>query len=210
MNHELKARVISGVLMASIALLALMAGGYVFDLLVLIIAMLMIKEWNDLTATEPPSWRMAGLLYTAIPCASLIWLRGHEMMLALFPMLCVWATDTGAYFIGKKFGRHKLAPAISPGKTWEGLGGGVAAAVAIALVMHPFAGVPFSFSQSAVIAALIAVVGQAGDLFESWLKRRAGVKDSGTLIPGHGGILDRVDALVFTLPLFAIAVALAA
>jgi phosphatidate cytidylyltransferase len=107
----------------------------------------------------------------------------------------VWATDTAAYFAGRPIGGPKLAPRISPNKTWAGLAGGVLASAAI--------GVVFALSTSILtpwlvvfISAGMAVVEQAGDLFESWVKRRFGVKDSGTLIPGHGGVLDRVDGLL--------------
>jgi phosphatidate cytidylyltransferase len=108
----------------------------------------------------------------------------------------VWATDIFAYFAGRSIGGPKIWPAVSPNKTWAGLLGGMAAAALFSVV---FAGVG-NWSQSAItmalVGALLAVVAQAGDFLESWLKRRAGVKDSGTLLRGHGGVMDRVDGLV--------------
>lgn len=143
------------------------------------------------------SWLGAGLAYAALPAVALIWLRGQPdgFAFVLFVLAIVWATDILAYFAGRALGGAKLAPAISPSKTWAGLVGGVVgAAVASALVAGAaWGGAPPTYLA---IGAGLAVVAQAGDLFESWLKRRAGVKDSGSLIPGHGGVMDRVDGLV--------------
>ena len=112
-----------------------------------------------------------------------------------FVILVVFATDTGAYFIGKSIGKHKLAPKISPGKTWEGLIGGVTTAVLISWLLSEIPQLGFSASRSVGIGLAITIVGAIGDLSESWIKRLSGVKDSGSIIPGHGGILDRLDAL---------------
>jgi len=209
--EELRTRVISGAALAAVALLALWLGGWLFMLLILIAAMLMIHEWNNLTGRDNPLWRVAGLLYVAVPCASMIWLRGVTAAsdphagakLVLFILLVVWATDIGAYFAGRKIGGPKLAPRISPSKTWAGLGGGVLSAAIVGAFSSFFTPYPPSFIACMDTGALLAIVAQAGDLFESWLKRRAGAKDSGNLIPGHGGLLDRVDGLVFTTPIFA-------
>jgi phosphatidate cytidylyltransferase len=127
--------------------------------------------------------------------------------LALFLMLYVWGADTGAYFAGHRFGRHKLAPRVSPGKTWEGVAGGLVAALLVALAAGIY-GLGFRAGELAVWVALslfTAFVSVLGDLFESRLKRIAGVKDSGTLIPGHGGVLDRIDAFTAAAPVFALA-----
>ena len=211
----LQTRIISGAALAATALLSLWIGGWLFDFVVLVAAMLMIHEWNNLTGRDKASWRIAGLLYVALPCASMIWLRdvGIEgdahagVRLVLYVLLVVWATDIGAFFTGKRIGGPKLAPRISPGKTWAGLAGGIVAAAIIgALSTVAFTPYPPSFIAGMDLAIVLAVVAQVGDLFESWLKRRAGAKDSGSLIPGHGGLLDRVDGLVFTTPLFALMV----
>jgi phosphatidate cytidylyltransferase len=136
--------------------------------------------------------------YLVLPLVSLIWLRLDPAYgrIAIFWLLgVVWATDTFAYFAGRSIGGPKLAPRLSPNKTWAGLGGGMfgAALVGGGAAIWLTLGSPL---RLALISALIAVVAQAGDILESALKRRAGVKDSGKLIPGHGGILDRVDGLV--------------
>ena len=114
-------------------------------------------------------------------------------------VLLVWANDTFAYFAGSLFGKHRIAPEISPRKSWEGFAGGLIFAMVTAYVLSGFY---FSLNpvQWMVVASLVVVFGTLGDFFESWLKRQAGVKDSGSLMPGHGGFLDRFDALIFCLP----------
>lgn len=120
----------------------------------------------------------------------------------LFLLLCVWVCDSAAYYVGSAIGRKKLAPAISPNKTVEGAIGGTLGAAGAAILLTMFNLVPWSTGFSLAAGLAIAVLGQMGDLAESMLKRDAGVKDSGSLIPGHGGMLDRVDALLFTVPVF--------
>ena len=134
----------------------------------------------------------AGLAMTA--------LRPLEVLLAL---VLVWIADTAAYFVGRAWGRRRLAPAISPGKTWEGAAGGVVGAAAYAIICGYFIqGIAWAaFLAAAVLLAMVSIV---GDLFESAVKRQAGVKDSGTLLPGHGGILDRIDSATAALPLAAL------
>ncbi|MDX3883241.1 MAG: phosphatidate cytidylyltransferase [Sphingomonas sp.] len=136
----------------------------------------------------------AGILYAGLPALALIYLREERgLLLTLWAMALVWATDIGAYFAGRGIGGPKLAPRISPNKTWAGLIGGVIAAELLSLVMAIF----FGLSWIAVyFATTLAVAAQIGDLFESWLKRRVGAKDSGRLLPGHGGVMDRLDGLV--------------
>lgn len=114
-------------------------------------------------------------------------------------VLLVWANDTFAYFAGSLLGKHRIAPEISPKKSWEGFAGGLVFALVTAYVLSGFY---FSLNpvQWMVVASLVVVFGTLGDFFESWLKRQAGVKDSGSLMPGHGGFLDRFDALIFCLP----------
>ncbi|MDX2113290.1 MAG: phosphatidate cytidylyltransferase [Alphaproteobacteria bacterium] len=210
----LKLRAISGVVMIALLLTAEWLGGWLFTLVVVLAGLLMKKEWDALTAGESRAWQLAGYGYVALPCASLVWLRNAEFAsdlnggahVVLYLLFVVWATDIGAYFAGKRIGGPKLAPALSPNKTWAGLLGGMAAAAAVGAICASFTPYPLSLVGCALLAMLLAVVAQAGDLFESWLKRRAGVKDSGTLIPGHGGLLDRIDGLVTATPLFALMV----
>ena len=145
---------------------------------------------------------------------ALVQLRDQGMLLLLLVMAVVWISDSAAYFSGRRFGRRKLAPSISPGKTWEGVAGALLA-VGLYGVVWIGAGqayFPKTLGASRAPAAwmlvllwLLAAAGIYGDLFESALKRRAGVKDSGTILPGHGGMLDRIDALIAALPLAALA-----
>lgn len=204
----LRTRVISGAVIAVMVLSALKLGGMFFIGLVMLAGLQMIREWDALTLNENIIWRLFGLAYVSIPCAALVWLRGHDtgFSLVLTILLIVWATDVSAYFAGRMIGGPKLAPAISPNKTWAGLGGGMIAAACVAAICTGFSPVPTSVSGALLFGLLLALLGQAGDLFESWLKRRAGVKDSGNLIPGHGGLLDRVDGLVLSVPFFALIV----
>jgi len=137
---------------------------------------------------------------------AMIDLRASSPWLLLGMMALVWMADIAAYFTGRRFGRHKLAPAISPGKTWEGVAGavlGVSVYVALAAWGSGLSA-KYALSIAVVMSWLWVALSVIGDLFESAIKRQAGVKDSGTLLPGHGGLLDRIDALTSTLPLAAL------
>lgn len=148
----------------------------------------------------------AGIYYVGLPVLALLYLRDHDhgLLLAFWALGLVWATDIGAFFAGRSLGGPKLAPAISPSKTWAGLGGGVAAALLFGFILHGILDLPV---RLAAASGLLAVAAQIGDLFESWLKRLAGVKDSGSLLPGHGGVLDRLDGVVTVAPIAALLVA---
>ncbi|WP_306119947.1 MULTISPECIES: phosphatidate cytidylyltransferase [unclassified Roseitalea] len=144
---------------------------------------------------------IGGFVYAALLLAALALLRGEwgdraGLVAILFLVAIVWATDIGAYFVGRSVGGPKLAPRVSPKKTISGAIGGLGAAVAAGVLVHLAFGVR-SAGTAALLAILLSVLAQAGDLFESWIKRRAGVKDSSNVIPGHGGMMDRVDGLVF-------------
>jgi phosphatidate cytidylyltransferase len=145
-------------------------------------------------------WRPAGVAYAAAFGISLVALRvSPDLGLAATAFLfgIVWATDTGAYFAGRLIGGPKLAPIVSPKKTWSGAIGGLVAAIVAGLVVAGLSG-SFEVTPALVLVAIaLSVVSQGGDLFESWVKRRYGVKDAGHIIPGHGGMMDRVDGLAF-------------
>jgi phosphatidate cytidylyltransferase len=155
-------------------------------------------------ARDPILLAVAGILVLLPFWHALTWLQLTPGRL-LAAMGLVWTADIAAYFSGRAFGRHKLAPQISPGKTWEGVGGALVAVVlywgAITWLVPDMSG---QFLPGLVLVMVLAAVAIVGDLFESWMKRLAGMKDSGTLLPGHGGVLDRVDALTSTLPLAAL------
>lgn len=193
-------RALSALVLGPALLAAVWYGFPWIDLAAAIAAPIMILEWTRLTRGAPVL-RLLAWAYGLAALVALLWLRhqpvhGRETIVWL--LACIWATDIGAYFVGRAAGGAKLAPSISPGKTWSGLVGGMAwAAVASAAVGYVF-GLGETISL-AVVGAVLAVVGQGGDLLESAAKRRAGVKDSGRLIPGHGGLLDRIDGLIAVL-----------
>jgi phosphatidate cytidylyltransferase len=135
--------------------------------------------------------------------------RGAGTALLLLPLLLTWASDTGAYAVGRLVGKRKLIPSVSPGKTWEGAIGGVLLPVAIVgpylkWVLRPLAHIGMTPAAAIAFAVAVSITAQVGDLFESLLKREAGAKDSSHLIPGHGGVLDRLDSLFFVLPVSAL------
>jgi len=146
------------------------------------------------------AWTVAGILYIGWLLSHLVGLRGLDdgrnwVFLALFTNA---ASDTAAFFIGRAWGRHRLAPKISPGKTWEGAIAGVLGAIIASLILVTLLNLPISYGQAIFLGLLVSIFGQLGDLAESLFKRKLGAKDSGKLLPGHGGFLDRVDSVVFT------------
>ena len=198
----------TGAIYGAIVLVAVVVPRELFWVLLAVLAALALVELRDL--------RRAGvaaaleLALVALGIVALIYLRDQTAPplgvwgasgLLFMTLLAVWAADVGAYVVGSSLGRRKIVPRISPGKTWEGtIAGFVMAALVVVLWNRPFAGLPV---WSVVTAILIGPVAFGGDLLESWTKRRAGVKDSGTLLPGHGGVLDRIDSLVAAAPLVA-------
>lgn len=153
----------------------------------------------------------AGTLGVVPAWCALGWLHSSEPFgprWTLFALAIVWVADSGAYFAGSRFGRRKLAPAISPGKTWEGVYGGLAATALLALLAFPLLGLAWADLPALVLLTLVvAGISVVGDLFESLMKRHSGVKDSGDLFPGHGGLMDRLDSILAALPVFAVGMA---
>jgi phosphatidate cytidylyltransferase len=187
-------RTLTGVLLIAAALLAAVQGGNIFALVVAAIATLMFYEWTRLVRGWGAAWYISGFFYALLPALALLWIRERAgLNLLIWVFIVTWSTDIGAYFAGRSFGKRKLAPKISPNKTVEGLVGGIAAATLLGGAWV-FA---LELGKALLICApLFAVAAQAGDLFESGMKRRAGVKDSANWLPGHGGALDRLDGLV--------------
>ena len=197
---------IPGVDLLSVVLTAIIIGSLISQLL---------SNHEDRPLTN---WALtlAGALYVAWLFSYLIRLRNLATPLSPFPlamlglpsgaawvfgvMAITWIQDTFAYFVGKRFGRTKLAPAISPKKTWEGAAGGLLGAVVGAIAAVYVFCLPLAIWQAVLLGLVGGVVGPLGDLSESLMKRQLGIKDAGTLIPGHGGILDRADSLLFTAP----------
>jgi len=210
---DLGIRGLSAIVMLAVAGVALWLGGIVWTVLVAAIGFGVIWEFGRLVrlAEEPPleraAWALFALFYVGLSALTLIWLRAVEdggFWIALIVVGLVIATDIGAYFAGRLIGGPKLMPGISPSKTWAGLAGGmVLAALFTGAVVHFGLGdmppVQDLWWKIVALGAGLAVVAQIGDLFESRLKRKAGVKDSSKLIPGHGGLFDRVDGLLAVL-----------
>jgi phosphatidate cytidylyltransferase len=144
-----------------------------------------------------PAWCAVALLHNDGP---------HGPWWAFYALLLVWAADSGAWFFGSRIGGRKLAPSISPGKTWAGFWGGLATVLVVAACAVPVFGLAWNQAPALILASVLAgLASVVGDLFESIIKRHAGAKDSGHLVPGHGGVLDRIDSVVAALPVFAIA-----
>ena len=161
------------------------------------------------TTQRPLPMGVLGVFLLLAMWIGMVQLHVRSPWLLLGAMLIVWLADTAAYFTGRKFGKRKLAPLISPNKSWEGVYGALVSVTLYAVLvvlLSPLASKPAPMRIAMVVAAaLLAAISVVGDLFESWMKRQAGVKDSGQTLPGHGGILDRIDALIPVLPLATLA-----
>jgi phosphatidate cytidylyltransferase len=218
-GSSLLKRIVSALILAPLALLCIFDGGWFFMGMVGLAGLVALYEWFQFAGRLPRAGLhfFIGGLYLSVCFGSYIFLRfafEQGAWLAISIIFCVWATDTGAYLFGKLIGGPKLAPKVSPKKTWAGLAGamlcGGAALVLFYLIGEDFSGwmrtdlglhphhLPFLFAAG----CLVGVIGQAGDLFISLYKRRAGVKDTGAIIPGHGGLLDRIDSLLLVCPCF--------
>ena len=156
----------------------------------------LLGRWH---AAQPFVRAVVGVVVLLPTWAALLYLHARGPGVLLGVMAIVWIADTAAYFSGRHFGRHKLAPVISPGKTWEGVAGAFVALALYAVVLSALLGMPL-LSLLIMVSGLL-YLSVLGDLFESWIKRLSGMKDSGNMLPGHGGVLDRIDALTSTLPI---------
>ncbi len=156
------------------------------------------RQWEE--AFSSFAWTVAGVLYVGWLLSYLIALRGLDagMYWVYLALFITFATDTSAFFAGRAWGRHRLAPLISPGKTWEGAIAGVLGAVIVGLGLAWLFPLALSYGQAIALALLVTVLGQLGDLVESLFKRNMGIKEAGKLLPGHGGILDRLDSVFFS------------
>ena len=190
-------RVIVTCVLAPLVLFVTELGSYGFTAMTLFAAIVMGSEWSQMTFHKNKIWKMAGIPYILLPCLSLLWLikqplinihgsefTGTKLVLCIF--ILVWINDIGGYIFGKIIGGPKLAEKISPNKTISGFIGGLVLVYAAShLLDFPY-----------ICAIIIGAIGSIGDLIESWMKRKCKIKDSGSIIPGHGGMLDRVDGLL--------------
>lgn len=200
-RSDLWVRVASGIVLAALAIGVAWLGGFVFDVFWIAAGVLIFREWRKIVAASPypyrALWLAAGLVYALVAALPPIVLR-HSVDFGLVAMLflfgVVWATDIGGYVVGRIVGGPKVWPAVSPKKTWSGATGGIATAVVVGCVVAHFSGIPIG--GVILLAAVLSIVAQGGDFFESAIKRRFGVKDAGNIIPGHGGVMDRLDGFM--------------
>lgn len=203
---DLRKRTLTAVVLAPIVLACVWVGGLAWHALIVLATAGLMYEWIAMTGRRGPGQGIGmvviGGLYLGLPMLCLDQLRGDAApgrANLVFLVAVVWASDIGAYVVGRIVGGAKLAPSISPGKTRSGAVGGLLVAMLVgALVARALA--PGNLVAAVAIAGVLAAVSQAGDLLESWIKRRFGVKDSGWLVPGHGGLLDRLDGLLTAAP----------
>jgi phosphatidate cytidylyltransferase len=219
-RSDLGVRTASGIVMMLIFAGAIAIGGWPFTTFVAILIIGLLYEWLRLVRGfaqewfELAMWVIVGGIYIVFAARTLINIRDDSLALAVFPIAVVIATDIGAYFAGRTFGGPKIAPKISPSKTWSGLVGGMTAAGAVSAVSTEWLVLDQSYQLALMgifvaVGAVLAIFAQMGDFLESWMKRRAGVKDSGQLIPGHGGLLDRMDGLLAVLCVFGLFISFA-
>ena len=213
-SKSLNRRIISAATLAPLVLATIYFGGFYFNTLIIFMAVIMTSEWfgiinnarnEDDTITKPSNtWVILGILYVGVFASCLLYLRNLEkgFETILFLVLLIWSTDISAYFTGKLVGGPKIFKPISPNKTWSGLIGGMVAASLVGSILSIFTN--YNLTTMVILGAAFAVIAQFGDFLESGIKRKFGVKDSGNIIPGHGGIMDRMDGFVTTTPLFVV------
>ena len=212
-RSELRLRVASAAVGLPLLFFVLWLGGLVFAAVVVVAALIALREMLDLlrrartmggagSVLRDGTVVLIGVSYVVIPFAALVLLRlDAGLQWAALAFLVTFATDTSAYAVGRAIGRRKLAPSISPGKTWEGAVGGLVGAATASTALVALLDVESRLLPAAALGLGIGIAAQAGDLLESKVKRMAGAKDSGRLIPGHGGLFDRLDSLVPVFPL---------
>lgn len=211
---DLGTRTLSAIVMVAVAAVAIWWGGWIFRAFAIAIGLGVLWEFWTLVRAMTVSiasrlvWMTGGCGYVGLAVLGLVGLRDAAPHDLLMLIAAVIAVDIGAYFAGRLIGGPKIAPRISPSKTWAGLGGAIFGAALVIAGFMIAGGAPAGAADIAfwaiVSGAIIAVVAQSGDFFESWMKRRAGVKDSGSLIPGHGGLFDRTDGLIAVAALVAV------
>jgi len=207
-NSEFQVRALTGVGIVGLIVGSIIYGPWTYWCLVLTACAIggveLASAWRRIPAfPRSPLVGVGALMLLLVAFGALAGLSwtdgGYDFWIPLGWFALMWSNDTGAYLVGRRWGRHPLAPSISPGKTWEGWAGGAAAALLVGGILHHNFGAAGS-GHWIVLASLVSVCGPLGDLLESLLKRRAGIKDSGQILPGHGGILDRFDSHIIAAP----------
>ncbi len=202
-RSSLPLRCLTALILAPVVLAALWFGWPIY-ILALVTAALAIYEWLNLSGQLPMGAfiGVGGIFYIVLCVTSFVLTQSYGIIFPIALILSVWASDSGAYLAGKVIGGAKLLPSISPNKTWAGLFGGMVASAAMLVILDLVFGLFSSVVVSLIVGACITMAGQLGDLIVSVFKRKADVKDTGQIIPGHGGILDRVDSLLLASPFF--------
>lgn len=202
---DLKTRVISAVILGVVAFLCIFFGSFLMLIMMSAFAYVGLKEWMDLPKSRNFSdstkrkWFGFGVLYVGWAVVGLLLIRYSDDLgyaATIWLITITIGTDIGAYFAGRFIGGAKVAPSISPNKTWAGVGGGIVGSIILSSFFLITAGVPLS-SSIVKLVLVFSIIGQCGDFFESYIKRRFEVKDTGSFLPGHGGLLDRVDGQIF-------------
>lgn len=224
LQNSLFLRIVSALALMPFVVGALIFGKWFFVIMIAVALIVSLHEWYKMSSLLPDPLLIAsmGALYIMFCIMAFSHLRLMELHgagLALALILSIWASDSGAYFAGKTIGGPKMAPKISPNKTWAGLIGGMVSSTAALVLYGLYVGPAISFEgqdltipteasipELAVLGALITISGQAGDLLISKMKRKVGVKDTGNLIPGHGGLLDRIDSLLLASVFFLVGI----
>lgn len=213
-------RILSALILGPLAISAVWMGDWPFFVMMAVVFAISVQEWARLSLKDKRvEWLLlvGGIVYLALGCLCAVWLREHEawgFYLLLYVFFAIWACDIGAFAVGKVVGGPKMAPSISPNKTWAGLIGGCIAAVIVVMTYDVWLGARigapvierFSPFFHFLLGLLLSVIGQLGDLSISVLKRRVNLKDTGNIIPGHGGLLDRIDALLLAIPAYTLVV----
>lgn len=207
LSSDLLKRIISALILAPVVLYIVWIGGWAFWALILFIFAMCVYEGLFLAVRTqwPLVLAPVVVMYLATAITSFILLRELGPMPVFALLLAIWATDIAAYAAGRLIGGPKLAPTVSPNKTWSGLAGGMLGSMLVFLAFARITPGHEDVMTLIVIGLIIGLVGQIGDLLESFLKRQAQTKDSGFLIPGHGGLLDRIDGLLLAAPVFLLA-----
>ena len=207
-STEFRVRAVTGVGIVALTVGAIAFGPWTYLTLLCVVAVLGARELFSAWCLMPPFQgstvasvgAQVFLMVSFGSLAAMAWTAGpYDFWIPLGWFALMWSNDTGAYLLGRSIGKHPLAPSLSPGKTWEGWSGGAIAALVVGGVLQHFFGAPGS-GHWLVLATIVSVFGPLGDLLESFLKRKTGIKDSGKILPGHGGILDRFDSHIIAAP----------
>lgn len=212
-DDETKTRFTSAMIFGFVVMSSLFVGGWMFNILILAFTVIIFQEWikmihkiKEASDHHYKYWFVGGMIYAIVPLSAMINIRymNGGLHILLWYFFVIWAADCGGYFVGRRFGGKKLAPTISPGKTVSGAAGGIISAFLVGMffifIVKPTKLGELGVVGLGIIAVMLAVFSQISDLFESYLKRKFDIKDTGNIIPGHGGLMDRLDSLTLSAP----------